>query len=185
MSKISSSGGCGPSAPITAQYVTLALDPVLTAERVLTAGSGILITDNGPNSTVVISATGGGGAPTDATYLTLSLNGTLTDERVLTAGSGIGFVDTGANGSLTVNNTGVLSITGTAAQILVTPATGTSVASLIDTAVTPATYGDATHVGQFTVDQQGRLTFAQNVLISGGGGGGTMELLYPLGLMGG
>lgn len=40
--------------------------------------------------------------------------------------------------------------------------------ALADTAVTPATYGDATHVGQFTVDQQGRLTFAQNVAITPG-----------------
>jgi hypothetical protein len=43
------------------------------------------------------------------------------------------------------------------------------VISLNDTAVTPATYGDSTHVGQFTVDQKGRLTFAQNVAIAAGG----------------
>lgn len=48
-------------------------------------------------------------------------------------------------------------------------------ADLKNTAVTPATYGDATHVGQFTVDAQGRLTLAANVLItypsvSSGGG---------------
>ncbi len=49
--------------------------------------------------------------------------------------------------------------------------------TLANTAVTPATYGDATHVGQFTVDAKGRLTFAQDVAISGGGGmaiGGTV-----------
>ena len=44
--------------------------------------------------------------------------------------------------------------------------------ALADTAVAPGTYGDATHVGQFTVDQQGRLTAAGNVPIAGGGGGG-------------
>jgi len=38
--------------------------------------------------------------------------------------------------------------------------------TLANTAVAPATYGDSTHVGQFTVDQQGRLTFAANVAIS-------------------
>lgn len=43
---------------------------------------------------------------------------------------------------------------------------------IADTAVTPGTYGDATHVGQFTVDQQGRITAAADVAISGGGGGG-------------
>lgn len=41
--------------------------------------------------------------------------------------------------------------------------------SLANTAVSPATYGDATHVGQFTVDAQGRLTGAANVSITGGG----------------
>ena len=43
---------------------------------------------------------------------------------------------------------------------------------IADTAVTPGTYGNATNVGQFTVDQQGRITAAANVAISGGGGGG-------------
>jgi hypothetical protein len=38
--------------------------------------------------------------------------------------------------------------------------------SLADTAVAPGAYGDATHVGQFTVDQQGRLTFAGSVAIT-------------------
>lgn len=40
--------------------------------------------------------------------------------------------------------------------------------SLKDTAVTPGTYGDSTHVGQFTVDQQGRITAAANVATAGG-----------------
>jgi len=43
----------------------------------------------------------------------------------------------------------------------------TIIIALADTAVTPATYGDATHVGQFTADQQGRLTAASDVLITG------------------
>jgi hypothetical protein len=39
----------------SAQYVTLALDATLSAERVLTAGSGIGITDGGANSTVTLA----------------------------------------------------------------------------------------------------------------------------------
>lgn len=46
------------------------------------------------------------------------------------------------------------------------------VIALEDTAVTPGTYGDATHVAQIVVDQQGRLTGVSEVIISGGGGGG-------------
>lgn len=38
--------------------------------------------------------------------------------------------------------------------------------SLKDTAVTPGTYGDSTHVAQFTVDQQGRITAATSVPIA-------------------
>ncbi len=40
-------------------FVTMESEAVLTAERVLTAGTGITIQDNGANSTVVISASGG------------------------------------------------------------------------------------------------------------------------------
>ena len=40
------------------------------------------------------------------------------------------------------------------------------------TGVAIGTYGDANNVGQFTVDAQGRITFAQNIPIAGGGGGG-------------
>ena len=46
---------------------------------------------------------------------------------------------------------------------------------LDDTAVTPKTYGDATNVPQFTVDQQGRITGVSNVAISGGGTGDLID----------
>lgn len=44
--------------------------------------------------------------------------------------------------------------------------------ALAASGVTPGTYGDATHVGQFTVDSHGLITAASNVAITGGGGGG-------------
>lgn len=43
--------------------------------------------------------------------------------------------------------------------------------NLADTAVTLGTYGSATNSAQITVDQQGRITAASNVPITGGGGG--------------
>jgi len=46
------------------------------------------------------------------------------------------------------------------------PITSTGTLSLANTAVTIGTYGDATNVASFTVDQQGRLTSASNVTIS-------------------
>lgn len=52
------------------------------------------------------------------------------------------------------------------------PITSTGTIDLEDTAVSPDTYGDATHVAQITIDQQGRITAATDIEISGGGGGG-------------
>jgi hypothetical protein len=46
---------------ILPEYVTLATDTQLQNERVLTAGTGITLTDAGAGSTVTIAATGGGG----------------------------------------------------------------------------------------------------------------------------
>lgn len=51
------SGG-GSGAPDDAQYVTLAANANLTVERVLTAGTGVSLTDNGAGSTVVVANTG-------------------------------------------------------------------------------------------------------------------------------
>jgi hypothetical protein len=45
----------GGGAPTDAQYVTLALNGILTAERVLTAGTGIDLTDSGANANVTLS----------------------------------------------------------------------------------------------------------------------------------
>ena len=56
-------------------------------------------------------------------------------------------------------------LTGTAAQIAISNGDGVSgnpTASLIDTAVTPASYGSATKTTTFTVDQKGRLTAASD-----------------------
>lgn len=55
--------------------------------------------------------------------------------------------------------------------------------TLVTTAVSPAAYGDATHVGTFTVDSKGRLTAAASVAISGaaptGAAGGDLTGTYP------
>jgi hypothetical protein len=55
---------------------------------------------------------------------------------------------------------------GTGITLTPNPITTTGSVAVADTAITPATYGDSTHVGQFTVDQQGRLTAASNVAIA-------------------
>lgn len=63
------------------------------------------------------------------------------------------------------------------------PITTTGTLSLANTAVTPGSYGDGTNVASFTVDQQGRLTAASNVAITGaaptGAAGGDLSGTYP------
>ena len=54
---LNSSGSSGSGAPINAEYVVMALDPTLTQERVLTAGTNITIVDGGANGPVTINAT--------------------------------------------------------------------------------------------------------------------------------
>jgi hypothetical protein len=99
-------GGGGGGAPTNAQYVTLATDGALTAERVLTAGTGITITDGGAGNPVTVACTVTSGAPTTAQYVTLATDGGLSAERVLTAGAGISITDGGANGPVTIAATG-------------------------------------------------------------------------------
>lgn len=53
-STLNATGG-GGGAPTTSQYVTLALDGSLSAERVLTAGTAIGFTDTGANGTLTVA----------------------------------------------------------------------------------------------------------------------------------
>lgn len=53
----------GSGAPSGSAYVTIGADGTLSAERALTAGAGITITDNGPNNTVVIASSASAAPP--------------------------------------------------------------------------------------------------------------------------
>src|SRR5215471_9548809 len=59
----------------------------------------------------------------------------------------------------------------TSAPITGGPITTTGTIGLANSGVTLGTYGDATHVAQFTVDAHGLLTFAGNVAITAGSPG--------------
>ena len=66
-------GAQGPQgtagSPTDARYVVTGYSSGLSDERLLTAGTGITITDNGANNTVVIEATGGGGGTSAPDYM--------------------------------------------------------------------------------------------------------------------
>ena len=74
---------------------------------------------------------------------------------------------TGDSGTTeTVSDNNLVTLAGGTAISSVASASDTVTFNLDNTAVTPATYGSATEVGQFTVDQQGRITSASAVGIT-------------------
>ena len=112
-----------------------------------------------------------------------TLFGCTTTGQVLSWTVGTGF-GCGTPNAGTV--TSVVAGTGLAGGTI----TGSGTIALANTAVTAGTYGDATHVAQYVVDAQGRLTSAGTVAITGGGGssqwnnGASSSINYTAGFVG-
>lgn len=113
----------GTFAPNSASYITVGSEAGLTAERRLTAGAGISITDNGANNTIVISSVAGGAGSYPAIYDdgVFKATGTAisfdTGLSVISSGTSI-FVNSfgggGGGGSTVIYDDGVYKTTGTA-----------------------------------------------------------------------
>lgn len=150
----------GGGAPTTAQYVVLSLDATLSAERVLTAGDGLDLTDGGANgnATLLLDLKANGGLVIESTEAAVdlgasSITGTLavgdggtgatglTDGGII-LGSGSAAVTVTAqptNGQLLIGTTGsdpVLAILTDGAGITITEGAGTiTIASTLGTSV--------------------------------------------------
>lgn len=94
-------GGGSSGAPASAQYLCLANDGTLTAERRFVPGTGLSAVDGGANGNYTLNCTVTSGAPTGAQYVTLATDAGLSAERVLTPGHGLDMTDGGANGAVT------------------------------------------------------------------------------------
>jgi hypothetical protein len=164
------------------------------------------LTDDG-GGTVTITTGGGGAGVTTLAFGTTGLTPAAATGGVITV-AGTLVVANGGTGATTLTSHGILMGSGTSAitataepsdgQLLIgstgdypqlgtiTNGTGIDVSvgagalevAVADTAVTPGSYGSDTEVGTFTVDQQGRLTAAANVTITGGGGGAPTDAQY-------
>ncbi len=181
---ISAGGGSGPPTPIGPfPPVVIATAGALSGDGSITSPlavrvDGSTIQINGSNQLEVIG--GGGGGITQLTGAVTAGPG-IGSQVATIAPTGIAagtYGDATHVARVTVNVAGQLTavslvaitdligITQLTGDVTAGPGSGSQVATLANTAVTPATYGDATHVGQFTVDAKGRITSASNVLIT-------------------
>jgi hypothetical protein len=176
--------GLALKAPVAAQYVTLALDGTLTAERVLTAGVGISLTDAGANGAATLRTTFIRRAITGAdtiigtdhskmievtsgTFtLALTAAATLTSSfYCLIANYGTGVVTIDADGAEQID--GATTATLRAGELILLQCTGTAFETLalsrvqIDTFTSNGTYNKPVWAKWMQVH-----------VVGGGGGGG-------------
>jgi len=154
-----SSGGGG--APTDAQYVTMALDGDLSAERVLTAGADVTLTDGGANGNATVGVTTGSFSRPGHTHTETNTLLIYDDSVFKGTGTAISFDD-----NLTVSVTGsILYVDGQAGS------SGGGYPIISEDSVFKAT-GVAIDFGEnMNVAVTGSTVFVSSVDTTGGGGG--------------
>ena len=150
-----------PYPPLAASYITVTSDSKLPNERVLTAGTGITLTDGGANSSITIAASGQNAAGP-------------TSSLQIQAGAG---VFTGSANFLFVPATNVLTLAGTAKITGTLSASSTISAASLSSSLfnlIPTT-GSKAGPGSFLV-----LDTNNNVVLTTGGGGGSGDGIFTV-----
>ena len=158
------------------------------AQGRITSASNVSIASGGVGTvTQVDTGTGLTGGPVTSTG-TISLANTAVVAAAYGSATQVGTFTVDAQGRLTTAanvaiSISVANVSGAVPNTVnVLAGTGLSgggaltsnvTVNLANTAVTLGSYGSATQVAAITIDAQGRITGASNVAITGGGGGGT------------
>ena len=175
-------------------FLTLNQEPTLPNSRFLSTTAGLGLTDGGAQSTLTITLNGASGSLEAAGngLIAKTASNTVTPRSITITGAGLSiadgdgiagdptlslsglaaaFANIGGTGIVAVQNgttAGGVSILGTAGQINVANGNGSGnpTISLPTTGVVSGSYGSASVVSTFTVDDYGRLTAAGSASIA-------------------
>lgn len=181
-------GGGGGGAPTGAQYVTLATNASLTDERVLTAGTGITLTDGGAGSTITAAINNAVVATVSGTTFTGAINAPgITSTAGLTQSGGNVSLAAQTNGSVSIGNdsgtTATAILGGT--SVILSGAVGTSYTIGGETGTGTITIGRSTQTNTINIGNADRTGNIQTINIGAGNTTVTGRAVVTVGNLGG